>query len=148
MAIEAFNCTCLTIDKECRRKVERPTLFFMPHLPFYLFDNVLEANWNPDNLNKIIILGNTFSDCMVNTSKIKLVLTKPHMLRQIPLPETAIKTWRPHPPPRPVTRMISSIDPDKVYMRAFQSISWHFFGVGKIRSVIPANHHSQKCHPC
>ena len=56
-AINAFDCNCLSFDENCRRTVNRPTLFFMPHLPIFLTENVLEANWSPENLNKIIILG-------------------------------------------------------------------------------------------
>ena len=59
------------------------------------------------------------------------------MLREIPLPETAMKTWRRQAPPA-VTRIISSVDPDKVYMRAFRRISWHFFCSRK----------NKKCNPC
>ena len=123
MAIEAFNCTCLTINEHCKRKVDRPTLFFMPHLPFYLFDNVLKANWGPANLKKILILGNTFSDfiessVVESTTQIKYILSRPQMLCEVPLPGT-------------VRRFIAKINLDPVYSEAFHGISWHFWNTKK-----------------
>ena len=123
MAIEAFNCTCLTINEHCKRKVDRPTLFFMPHLPFYLFDNVLKANWGPANLKKILILGNAFSgfiesSVVESTTQIKYILSRPQMLCEVPLPGT-------------VRIFIAKINLDQVYSEAFHGISWHFWNTKK-----------------
>lgn len=37
------------------------TLFFMPHCPKALYNNLLYANWSNDRLNRLIIFGNSFS---------------------------------------------------------------------------------------
>ena len=41
------------------RSVEQETLFFMPHCPAQLYNNVLLANWA--NLDKVVIFGNSLS---------------------------------------------------------------------------------------
>ena len=120
MAINAFNCNCLSVNEQCRRTVDRPTLFFMPRCPFFLFDNLLAANWNSANMKKMIILGNSFlrlvqDPTFDSTQKIKAVVTRDNMLREIPLPETAIQSWQRYG--------------DRVYMKAFDGLSWHFFGL-------------------
>jgi len=36
-------------------------LFFMPHCDRFLYENVLRANWSPDALSRVVIIGNSFS---------------------------------------------------------------------------------------
>jgi hypothetical protein len=109
-------------------------LFFMPHCPILLYDNVLQANWTPANLKKIIILGNSFKEHKEDstyeiTTKMKVALNTDHMLREIPLPQTAIKT-----PRLDGLTEFDSINPDPVYMYAFGCLSWHFFdGLRKMK---------------
>jgi hypothetical protein len=47
--------------KEGKRSVQQRTLFFMPHCGRQLYSNVLWANWSPYQLEKILILGNSFA---------------------------------------------------------------------------------------
>jgi len=61
---EVINClgfTCLSHNEYARRTAEAPTLFYMPHCPMHLYNNVLHANWTADNLNRIVVLGNPLS---------------------------------------------------------------------------------------
>ena len=60
-AISAFDCTFLPVNEYGRRTVDRPTLFFLPHCPAALVNNILSANWTTANLNRILILGDSFS---------------------------------------------------------------------------------------
>ena len=59
--LEALGCSIISFDEEGFRKVSEPTFFFMPHCPAYLYDSVLQANWDPDLLSKIVILGSSFN---------------------------------------------------------------------------------------
>jgi hypothetical protein len=44
-----------------RRRVEEPTLFYMPHCEASLYDALLAANWeSPTQLRRVCVLGNSF----------------------------------------------------------------------------------------
>ena len=49
-------------NEEGKRKVMLPTLFFMPHCPKELYNNLLWANWSPECLSNVILLGNSLSN--------------------------------------------------------------------------------------
>ena len=44
----------------CRRKVQTHTLVFMPHCGRAMYNNLLWANWSPENLAKLTLIGNSF----------------------------------------------------------------------------------------
>jgi hypothetical protein len=105
-AINAFNCTFLSVNEYGRRTVDRPTLFFMPNCSTFLVHNVLIANWTTTNLNKIIILGNSFKeikewvqkDCPKYVRALKHLMAIFHsdnILHEIHLPEP--ETFEPPP---------------------------------------------------
>jgi hypothetical protein len=48
-----------SFTQQGKRKVENPTIFFMPHCGQGLYNNVLLANWGP-SLEHIFVLGNSF----------------------------------------------------------------------------------------
>lgn len=48
-------------DEQGARAVEEPTLFFLPHLEAALCDNLLRANWSPERLPRVALLGNSFA---------------------------------------------------------------------------------------
>jgi hypothetical protein len=57
----ACGCTLVQNNEEGKRKVERKTLFFMPHCGRQLYSNVLWANWSPSLLQNVVIFGNSFA---------------------------------------------------------------------------------------
>ncbi|KAJ7980383.1 Protein SENSITIVITY TO RED LIGHT REDUCED like [Quillaja saponaria] len=60
LVLKKLGCNVLLVNEECRRKVEKPTLFFMPnHDPMHM-GNLLEANWWPSRINNMILLSNFF----------------------------------------------------------------------------------------
>jgi hypothetical protein len=80
-------------------------------------DSVLEANWTPENLNKIIILGNSLKRYDLDeeyfayrplTNKVQVILDSDHMLHEMSLPQTDISI-------------------NLLYTRSFHGLSWHFF---------------------
>ena len=105
-AISAFDCTFLAVNEFGRRTVDRPTLFFLPHCPALLVNNILSANWTTANLNKIIVLGNSFSEIKDDLSRGCKVLTYfKHLMAilhsdkmvteiQLPQPQTEIERVR------------------------------------------------------
>ncbi|CAN6249919.1 unnamed protein product [Urochloa humidicola] len=50
----------LLVNQQCRRSVEKPTLFYVPGLKYV--GNLMETNFSPEQLNKIIIVSYGFKD--------------------------------------------------------------------------------------
>lgn len=66
----------ITENEHCARRVlssnhNECTLFYMPHLDKYLYNNLLGINWQPENLDKLVILGNSFHEMIDNEPKSK-----------------------------------------------------------------------------
>ncbi|KAJ4967063.1 hypothetical protein NE237_018912 [Protea cynaroides] len=58
--MEALGCSVLSVNEECRRLVDKPTLFYMPFANTEHMANLLEANWCPSRLNQMILLATSF----------------------------------------------------------------------------------------
>ncbi|KAK4264747.1 hypothetical protein QN277_025879 [Acacia crassicarpa] len=58
--LKALGCSVLEFDEDGKRKSLKPTVFFMPHCPIMLYDNLLQANWKPSLLSNVVIFGNSF----------------------------------------------------------------------------------------
>ncbi|KAG8379254.1 hypothetical protein BUALT_Bualt07G0069500 [Buddleja alternifolia] len=115
-----LGCSVLSLNEQGRRKVLEPTLFFMPHCEAELYDNLLEANWRIDQVNRLIVFGNSFSEYEQHVSVVK---------------SSAVENSRKHI--LAVRRFteefgVSTFSDDS--FRAFHGSSWHFFnpvdGVG------------------
>lgn len=126
-----FNCTFLSVDELSeygKLTVERPTLFFIPHCQTALVDNVLLSNWTSGNLNKIIILSDSFnvikkdkSDDLLALKHLQAILHTDNILHEMPLPDP--ETYEPLPDPE--TCESSGLYPDSLLV--FFEFSWHFF---------------------
>ncbi|KAJ9073153.1 sensitivity to red-light reduced protein, variant 2 [Entomophthora muscae] len=75
-----FGFKILDVNEEGRRKIDKPTLFYMPHCPLALYDNVLNANWNASSLRHLYIFGNLLTNYYENMSDSKLAAKAPHVL--------------------------------------------------------------------
>lgn len=64
------SISILTINERGKRIISKPTLFYMPHCPLRLYNNVIWANWENilststtiqnDSIPKILFFGNSF----------------------------------------------------------------------------------------
>ena len=54
-----LGCSILTVNEHWKRQVEKPTLFYLPYLDKDIMGNLLEANWWPERLNKMVVLANS-----------------------------------------------------------------------------------------
>ncbi|KAK7463148.1 hypothetical protein BaRGS_00038293 [Batillaria attramentaria] len=70
LILQEFDCTLIRRNEEGKRRCERPTLVVMPHCGKALFNNFLWANWRPQSLQQLIIIGNSFSNMLDSSSKI------------------------------------------------------------------------------
>ncbi|KAF6136507.1 hypothetical protein GIB67_035066 [Kingdonia uniflora] len=59
--LKALGCSVLSVNEQGRRQALKPTMFFMPHCEAVLYDNLLQANWGAEFLNRIVLFGNCFS---------------------------------------------------------------------------------------
>ncbi|KAK6929849.1 SRR1-like domain [Dillenia turbinata] len=57
---QEFRCNVLPVNEYGRRKVTRPTLFFLPHAYPCLRASLLEANWCPSQINQMVLLMDSF----------------------------------------------------------------------------------------
>ncbi|KAK2991675.1 hypothetical protein RJ640_001207 [Escallonia rubra] len=61
IVLKELGCEVLLINEECHRKVNRPTLFYMPYANYCHFGNLLGSNWRPSQINQMIVLTNRMS---------------------------------------------------------------------------------------
>mmetsp|Transcript_15813 Transcript_15813/g.64604 ORF Transcript_15813/g.64604 Transcript_15813/m.64604 type:complete len:206 (-) Transcript_15813:2320-2937(-) len=54
--------TASTFSDDALFSASTPTLFFMPHCPRQLYNNVLQSNWKATQLSNVMIIGNKFSN--------------------------------------------------------------------------------------
>jgi len=78
--LKILNFRIIESNEEAKRKIENETLFYMPHCEKYLYNNLLEVNWNAV-LSKMVIIGNSFEHCnmMVSANEMN---TKYHYISQ------------------------------------------------------------------
>jgi len=71
-------------DKEARYELLEPTLMYMPHcdLPFY--NNLFEANWSPERLGNMILLGNDLEDYVVHGPTKRIQAKGPLIIKIVP----------------------------------------------------------------
>ncbi|TKW24316.1 hypothetical protein SEVIR_3G044700v4 [Setaria viridis] len=109
-----------SVDDGCRRRVEEPTLFYMPHCEASLYDALLAANWDsPAQLRRVCVLGNSFRRYALQAednrsgpaAKAAHVLAVGRFACEERVGETG------------------DLDDDDCFARAFNETSWHFFEV-------------------
>ena len=57
------KCQIISYNEKGKRKVNKTTLFFLPHCPNKLFNNVINANWGI-GLNNCIVIANRLSEVL------------------------------------------------------------------------------------
>lgn len=111
--LEALGCSVLSVNEEGRRQALKPTLFFMPHCEAELYNNLLQANWRVDLLNRIVLFGNsfeTYEQHIVYCRNSSIINSARHVIAVRKCSdEFRIKTM------------------SDEYFAAFHDSSWHFF---------------------
>ncbi|KAL7083723.1 hypothetical protein ACP275_14G180400 [Erythranthe tilingii] len=115
--LTSLGCSVLSVNEQGRRKAIEPTLFFMPHCEAELYDNLLEANWGADNLNRVVIFGNSFGQYEQIVSLSQSLIRK-HSWRHILAVKGITEEFG-----------IDTSFSDE-FFRAFNGSSWHFFSSG------------------
>jgi len=74
--LELLGCDLLTANEEGKRRALTKTLFYMPHCGKGLYNNLLYSNWSPEDLQNVIVIGNSFSlmaESVCSNRKLKLI---------------------------------------------------------------------------
>lgn len=111
--LEALGCSVLSVNEQGRRQATKPTLFYMPHCEAQLYDNLLQANWAGELLNRIVLFGNSFQEYqqMSEFTNFAVISSSRHILAAREFAdEYAIDTVS-----------------DGYFAAAFRDSSWHFF---------------------
>ncbi|KAK6775524.1 hypothetical protein RDI58_026525 [Solanum bulbocastanum] len=69
IVFKKLDLEVLTIDENCKRRAQRPTMFYMPDPYCYHIGNLLGANWTSSCLNRICLLTKSFHDRLTNTPR-------------------------------------------------------------------------------
>ncbi|RUS16457.1 hypothetical protein BC937DRAFT_91178 [Endogone sp. FLAS-F59071] len=80
-------------QQQAKRVVSEVTLFYMPHCCKRLYSNLMSANWNPDALEKVVVLGNRFGLYVESQTDSELRRKAPYLI-----PAASLTTSTPLPP--------------------------------------------------
>jgi len=58
--LDSFNYEVLLENREGKYTVEHPTIFYLPHCPKQITNNLLYSNWNFEGLKNLILICNSF----------------------------------------------------------------------------------------
>lgn len=72
------KCNLIAYNEKGKRKVDKTTLFFLPHCPNKLFNNIISANWGL-SLHNCVIIGNRFSEIIANSPNRVLQKNLPYL---------------------------------------------------------------------
>ncbi|KAI3448797.1 hypothetical protein Pfo_005462 [Paulownia fortunei] len=111
--LTSLGCSVLSINEQGRRQALKPTLFFMPHCEAELYDNLLEANWGVDQLNRFIVFGNSFDAYEQHVSLYNSAAVA-HSRKHILAVRSFTEEFK-----------VNTFSDDS--FRAFHGSSWHFF---------------------
>ncbi|GBN16267.1 SRR1-like protein [Araneus ventricosus] len=67
--LEGLGLNVLDVNEEAKRTAFSKTIFFMPHCDLPLYNNLLWANWSKDSLSKLILIGNSFQQYLLDRTE-------------------------------------------------------------------------------
>ncbi|KAJ2750092.1 hypothetical protein GGI19_005298 [Coemansia pectinata] len=79
-----FGISIIAENEEAKRTVTKRTLFFMPHCEEFLYNNVLAANWSPEQLARILVIGNHLGRYKDTQSSEEFAAKSPFIRRALP----------------------------------------------------------------
>ncbi|XP_028755262.1 protein SENSITIVITY TO RED LIGHT REDUCED 1-like [Neltuma alba] len=135
--LESLGCSVSYLNEYGRRKVLKPTMFFMPHCDIRLYNNLLEENWKPELLSNIIIFGNSFDSYIKHPPDVsKIFHTNDPRIRKLGIWALmgnilASQTFTSEFKMRTISYDRHKIGQDASFQRdcdiSFFNLSWHFF---------------------
>ena len=70
------------LDTNCEGRFEvhddPVQLFYLPHCPKQLSNNLLWANWSAEKLQKLVVVGNSFKRILLLPDRVQCIRRSPH----------------------------------------------------------------------
>lgn len=70
-----YECDACVYMQLCQRRVQAHTLFYMPHCGRAMYNNLLWANWSPQDLSQLALIGNSFQSYMERSVKCCVIVS-------------------------------------------------------------------------
>lgn len=80
--LEKLNCCILSENKEGKYIADQKTLFYLPHCPKQITNNLLYTNWKSDLLKNLTLICNSFKLIIESTPE-RLLRPNAHFLLEI-----------------------------------------------------------------
>ncbi|XP_036322786.1 SRR1-like protein [Rhagoletis pomonella] len=82
--LKHLNCALMTENCEAKYAVDELTLFYLPHCPNCLTNNLLWRNWRPRNLKHVVLINNSFESLSLSKPERLLRLDSGFILELLP----------------------------------------------------------------
>ncbi|XP_053951711.1 SRR1-like protein [Anastrepha ludens] len=82
--LQRLNCSLMNENCEAKYGVDERTLFYLPHCPNCLTNNLLWSNWRPQSLNKLVLINNSFESLSLSKPERMLRLDSAYILDVLP----------------------------------------------------------------
>ncbi|CAG9802323.1 unnamed protein product [Chironomus riparius] len=82
LLLDSFKFEVLLENKEGKYRVEHPTIFYLPHCPKQITNNLLYSNWNFEELKNLILICNSFKSIKEATPE-RFLRPNAHFLLEI-----------------------------------------------------------------
>lgn len=80
--LRTFKCEVLDKNLEGKYLCEKPTIFYFPHCPKQLSNNLIWRNFLPEHLKNIVLISNSFQN-IIDTTPERLLRPNAHYLLEI-----------------------------------------------------------------
>lgn len=77
-----LNCKVLSENREGKYSAEKTSLFYLPHCPKQITNNLLYSNWNVERLKNLILICNSFNKIIASTPE-RFLRPNAHYLLEI-----------------------------------------------------------------
>lgn len=80
--LETLQYEVLTENSEGKYSVQHPTIFYLPHCPKQITNNLLFSNWNSDSIRNLKIICNSFKS-IIETTPERFLRPSAHYILEI-----------------------------------------------------------------
>jgi SRR1 len=80
--LEKLNYKVLSDNKEGKYLAKDPTLYYLPHCPKQITNNLLYTNWNPENIQNVFLICNSFK-AIIDTTPERFLRPSAHYILEI-----------------------------------------------------------------